>query len=109
MSITAVADPAALTRSDRCDRCGAQAFVRAILPSGGELLFCGHHARAVEDALVKRIPREMLRPAHHWLILHGRYVCKARRPECWRCIVRDLCAYTPKTPAPAGVDVVPQA
>ena len=51
MSITAVAEPAALTRSDRCDRCGAQAFVRAILPSGGELLFCGHHARAVEDAL----------------------------------------------------------
>ena len=51
MSITAVAEPAALTRFDRCDRCGAQAYVRAVLPSGGALQFCGHHARAVEDAL----------------------------------------------------------
>jgi len=39
--------------------------------------------------------------AHHWLILHGRYVCKARRPECWRCIVADLCSFEPKTAAPA--------
>ena len=38
--------------------------------------------------------------AHHWLILHGRYICKARTPECWRCPVADLCAYKPKTPAP---------
>lgn len=51
MSITALAEPAALTRADRCDRCGAQAYVRAVLPSGGALLFCGHHARDVEDAL----------------------------------------------------------
>ena len=51
MSITAVAEPAALTRSDRCDRCGAQAYVRAVLHSGGALQFCAHHARAVEDAL----------------------------------------------------------
>ncbi|MCG7422691.1 MULTISPECIES: DUF7455 domain-containing protein [Micrococcus] len=51
MSITAVAEPAALTRADRCDRCGAQAYVRAVLPSGGELLFCGHHARGVEASL----------------------------------------------------------
>jgi len=36
--------------------------------------------------------------AHHWLILHGRYVCKARRPECWRCIVADLCGYKDKSP-----------
>jgi endonuclease-3 len=39
--------------------------------------------------------------AHHWLILHGRYVCKARKPECWRCLIADLCRYQPKTPAPA--------
>ena len=45
MSITAVAEPAALTRSDRCDRCGAQAYVRAVLHSGGALQFCAHHAR----------------------------------------------------------------
>ena len=45
MSITAVAEPAALTRSDRCDRCGAQAYVRVELQAGGELLFCAHHAR----------------------------------------------------------------
>ncbi|MDY6055528.1 hypothetical protein [Micrococcus sp.] len=51
MSITATTEPAALTRADRCDRCDAQAYVRAVLPSGGELLFCGHHARDVEGAL----------------------------------------------------------
>lgn len=45
----------------------------------------GATPRAVEDALVKRIPADLLRDAHHWLILHGRYVCKARAPECWRC------------------------
>lgn len=51
MSITALAEPAALTRADRCDRCGAQAYVRAVLEAGGELLFCAHHARANEDKL----------------------------------------------------------
>jgi endonuclease-3 len=56
----------------------------------------GKTVRAVEEALVKRIPREYLRDAHHWLILHGRYVCKARRPECWRCVVRRWCTYTGK-------------
>jgi endonuclease-3 len=56
----------------------------------------GKTVRAVEEALVKRIPREYLRDAHHWLILHGRYVCKARRPECWRCVVRRWCRYTGK-------------
>ncbi|WP_445190993.1 endonuclease III [Sphingomonas sp. Tas61C01] len=63
---------------------------------------------AVELALDRATPQPFRLHAHHWLILHGRYVCKARKPECWRCIVRDLCAYKPKTPAPAGADVVPQ-
>ena len=53
----------------------------------------GKTVRAVEDALVARIPPEMLRPAHHWLILHGRYVCKARRPECWRCAAVAWCRF----------------
>ncbi len=54
----------------------------------------------VQDRLEAVTPAPFRRHAHHWLILHGRYVCKARRPECWRCIVRDLCAFEPKTPAP---------
>ena len=53
----------------------------------------GKDVRAVEDGLVKRIPPEMLRPAHHWLILHGRYLCKARTPECWRCTAAEWCRY----------------
>jgi len=57
---------------------------------------------AVEQKLEKRVPGPFRRDAHHWLILHGRYVCKARKPECWRCIVADLCRYKPKTPAPAS-------
>ncbi len=57
---------------------------------------------AVELKLEKATPAPFRRHAHHWLILHGRYICKARRPECWRCVVADLCAYKPKTPAPAG-------
>lgn len=61
---------------------------------------------AVELALDRATPQPFRLHAHHWLILHGRYVCKARKPECWRCIVRDLCAFKPKTPAPAGVDIV---
>ena len=56
---------------------------------------------AVELGLEKVTPKPFLAHAHHWLILHGRYVCKARRPECWRCPVVDLCAFKPKTPAPA--------
>ncbi|MEV4934265.1 MULTISPECIES: endonuclease III [unclassified Sphingobium] len=55
---------------------------------------------AVELKLDKRVPGPFRRDAHHWLILHGRYVCKARKPECWRCIVADLCRFKPKTPAP---------
>ena len=56
----------------------------------------GATPRAVEDQLVKRIPRDMLRPSHHWLILHGRYVCKARAPECWHCVAREWCHYPAK-------------
>ncbi|WP_156678988.1 endonuclease III [Sphingomonas profundi] len=55
---------------------------------------------AVELRLEKVTPAPFRRHAHHWLILHGRYICKARRPECWRCPVADLCAFKPKTPAP---------
>jgi len=57
---------------------------------------------AVELKLEKRVPGPFRRDAHHWLILHGRYVCKARKPECWRCIVADLCRFKPKTPAPGA-------
>lgn len=55
---------------------------------------------AVEKALDKKSPGPFRLGAHHWLILHGRYICKARTPECWRCPVADLCRYKPKTPAP---------
>jgi len=55
---------------------------------------------AVELKLEKVTPKPYRTHAHHWLILHGRYVCKARKPECWRCIVEDLCAFKAKTPAP---------
>lgn len=54
----------------------------------------------VERKLEKCVPQPFRVQAHHWLILHGRYTCKARTPECWRCIVADLCAFKPKTPAP---------
>ena len=58
---------------------------------------------AVEQALLKRVPAEFLKDAHHWLILHGRYVCTARKPRCPECVVRDLCEYRHKTP-PADAD-----
>ena len=51
----------------------------------------------VELKLEKRIPKEFLRHAHHWLILHGRYICKARKPDCGACIVNDLCGFKGKT------------
>ena len=54
----------------------------------------------VEARLEKIVPQPFRRDAHHWLILHGRYTCKARLPECWRCPVIDLCRYKPKTPPP---------
>ncbi|WP_457318963.1 endonuclease III [Stenotrophomonas sp. P5_B8] len=59
----------------------------------------GKDVRAVEDLLVKVIPTEFLRDAHHWLILHGRYVCKARKPDCPQCVIRDLCRFKQKTAA----------
>ena len=61
----------------------------------------GKTVRQVEDGLMRAVPPEYLIDAHHWLILHGRYVCKARTPECWRCPVADLCPFKPKTPPPA--------
>jgi endonuclease-3 len=62
----------------------------------------------VEAKLDKIVPQPFRRDAHHWLILHGRYTCKARLPECWRCPVIDLCRYKPKTPPP-GERVKPSA
>jgi endonuclease-3 len=59
----------------------------------------GKTVRVVEDKLVKVVPAEFLHDAHHWLILHGRYTCKARVPACPRCPVQDLCRYPAKTPA----------
>ncbi|MEW5782041.1 MAG: endonuclease III [Pseudomonadota bacterium] len=56
----------------------------------------GKDVRAVERKLERVVPEEFRQHAHHWLILHGRYVCKARKPECWRCPLRDLCAYEDK-------------
>jgi endonuclease-3 len=58
----------------------------------------GKTVRAVEDRLMKVVPPEFRKDAHHWLILHGRYVCKARKPLCPVCAIRDLCAYKHKTP-----------
>lgn len=57
----------------------------------------GTTVRAVEDKLMKAVPPEYLLNAHHWLILHGRYVCKARKPECPNCVIRDLCSFKEKT------------
>ena len=58
----------------------------------------GKDVRAVEEHLLKVVPQEYLHDAHHWLILHGRYVCVARKPKCPECLIRDLCEYTQKTP-----------
>jgi len=62
----------------------------------------GNTPAAVEAKLDRAVPQPFRLHAHHWLILHGRYVCKARTPECWRCVVIDLCRYRPKTPAPVA-------
>jgi len=59
---------------------------------------------AVEQKLDRRTPAPFRINAHHWLILHGRYICKARKPDCWRCPVCDLCRFKEKTPAPAKAD-----
>ena len=58
----------------------------------------GKNVRVVEDKLMKAVPGKYRLHAHHWLILHGRYVCKARKPDCPQCVVRDLCRYRAKTP-----------
>jgi len=62
----------------------------------------GKNVDIVEQKLLKFVPKEFLHDAHHWLILHGRYTCKARKPECWNCMQADLCDYRSKTPAPEG-------
>jgi endonuclease-3 len=58
----------------------------------------GKTPREVEDGLMKAVPKKYLRHAHHWLILHGRYICLARRPKCPDCAIRDLCEFKDKTP-----------
>jgi len=58
----------------------------------------GKDVGTVEKRLLATVPPQYLRHAHHWLILHGRYVCKARKPDCPRCLIRDLCLYPEKTP-----------
>ena len=60
----------------------------------------GKNVDAVEAKLMKRVPPQYLVNAHHWLILHGRYVCQARKPLCWQCAVSSYCSFKPKTPAP---------
>jgi len=60
----------------------------------------GEDVREVEDKLMKVVPGEFLKDAHHWLILHGRYVCKARKPDCPECVIRDVCGYKEKTKPP---------
>jgi len=57
----------------------------------------GRNVRAVEEKLLKVVPEEFKRDAHHWLILHGRYVCKARKPDCPKCPINDLCEYRHKS------------
>jgi endonuclease III len=61
----------------------------------------GKNPYEVEMQLLKRVPPKYLVDAHHWLILHGRYVCQARKPQCWHCSVAAYCDFKPKTPAPA--------
>lgn len=60
----------------------------------------GKNVDVVEAKLMKFVPAEYLMDAHHWLILHGRYTCTARSPQCWNCLIADLCEYKDKTPAP---------
>jgi endonuclease III len=60
----------------------------------------GKNPLEVENKLLQRIPATYMVNAHHWLILHGRYVCKARQPICWKCAVQDVCGYKLKTPRP---------
>jgi endonuclease III len=62
----------------------------------------GKNPLEVEQKLMKRVPKEYMHDAHHWLILHGRYVCVARTPRCWECAVIQYCDYQPKTPPPGA-------
>ena len=64
-------------------------------------LAAGKTPMEVEQKLLKAVPAQYMRHAHHWLILHGRYVCKARKPECWRCLIADICRFKEKSPSPA--------
>jgi endonuclease III len=66
----------------------------------------GKNPMEVEQALMKRVPRDYLADAHHWLILHGRYVCVARTPHCWECAVIQYCDYQPKTPPPGSGELI---
>ena len=61
----------------------------------------GKNVDIVEQKLMKFVPAEFLMDAHHWLILHGRYTCLARTPQCWNCVILDLCEFRKKTPAPS--------
>jgi endonuclease-3 len=61
----------------------------------------GANVRAVEEELLKVVPPAYLENAHHWLLLHGRYICKARKPDCPHCPIRDICRYPDKTPESA--------
>ncbi|MEW6169859.1 MAG: endonuclease III [Pseudomonadota bacterium] len=70
-------------------------------------LAIGATVRAVEDRLMKVTPEEFRKDAHHWLILHGRYICKARKPECWRCPIVDLCEYKGRILRKPGPSVAP--
>jgi endonuclease-3 len=67
----------------------------------------GKDPLGVELGLLKVVPEKYLLHAHHWLILHGRYVCKARKPECYRCVIAEWCKFEPKTPAPKDWDGAP--
>jgi endonuclease-3 len=60
----------------------------------------GRTPRGVEQRLLQVVPTEFQRDAHHWLILHGRYTCTARKPQCWRCVIAEQCEYPDKTSAP---------
>ena len=63
----------------------------------------GKNVDIVEQKLMKFVPKEFLLDAHHWLILHGRYICVARKPKCWNCLIADLCEFKGKTPLPEGM------
>ena len=63
----------------------------------------GKNVETVEEKLLKFVPKEFRMDAHHWLILHGRYTCLARRPKCWNCMIADLCEFKQKTPLPKNV------